>query len=67
MIMPRMNGSEAYKAIKHVAPDVEVLFISGYTADLIEDKGYLLAEGVELIMKPISPPELARKVRELLD
>ncbi|WP_243372386.1 response regulator [Geotalea sp. SG265] len=66
MIMPKKNGSEACREILALAPQVKVLFISGYTADLIKEKG-LLDKEIELIMKPISPPELARKVRELLD
>jgi PAS domain S-box-containing protein len=66
MIMPRKNGSEACREIRTLASQVKVLFISGYTADLIKEKG-LLEKEIELIMKPISPPDLARKVRELLD
>ncbi|ACM20204.1 response receiver sensor histidine kinase response regulator, PAS domain-containing [Geotalea daltonii FRC-32] len=66
MIMPKKNGSEACREIRVLAPQVKVLFISGYTADLIQEKG-LLEKGVELVIKPVSPPELARKVRELLD
>ncbi|WP_054693244.1 response regulator [Geotalea toluenoxydans] len=66
MIMPKKNGSEACREIRMLAPQVKVLFISGYTADLIQEKG-LLEKGVELVIKPVSPPDLARKVRELLD
>lgn len=66
MVMPKKNGSEACREIRALRPDMRVLFISGYTADLIAERG-LKEEGVELVMKPVSPPELARKVRELLD
>lgn len=66
MVMPKMNGSEACREIRALRPGMRVLFISGYTADHIAERG-LKEEGVELVMKPVSPPELARKVRELLD
>jgi len=66
MIMPNKNGSQACREIRALRPEVKVLFISGYTADLIQERG-LGHEGVELIMKPVSPAGLARKIRELLD
>ncbi len=66
MIMPNKNGSQACREIRALRPDIKVLFISGYTADLIQERG-LGQDGVELIMKPVSPAGLARKIRELLD
>jgi len=66
MIMPKMNGREAYDEIRKINPDVKVLFSSGYTADFIEKRGVSEA-GIELIMKPVQPMDLLRKVREILD
>jgi len=66
MIMPRKNGKEAYEAIKKINPDIKVLFASGYTADIMHKKG-ILDEGLEFVMKPLSPMDLLRKVREILD
>jgi DNA-binding response OmpR family regulator len=40
--------------------------MSGYTADIINESG-ILEEGINFIPKPISPQELLRKVREILD
>ncbi|MBJ6799160.1 response regulator [Geomonas propionica] len=65
IIMPRKNGIEAYAEIKKIQPDAKVLFTSGYTADFIQSRG--MKEGVELIMKPVQPMELLRKVREVLE
>jgi polar amino acid transport system substrate-binding protein len=66
MIMPKKNGKEAYEEISRIKPAVKLLYFSGYTADFIEDRG--MSEGVvELIMKPVKPMELLRKVREMLD
>ncbi|MBU5612437.1 response regulator [Geomonas azotofigens] len=65
IIMPRKNGIEAYAEIKKIQPEAKVLFTSGYTADFIQSRG--MEEGVELIMKPVQPMELLRRVREVLE
>ncbi|QWV95163.1 response regulator [Geomonas oryzisoli] len=65
IIMPRKNGIEAYAEIKKIRPKTKVIFTSGYTADFIQSRG--MQEGVELIMKPVQPVELLRKVREVLE
>jgi len=66
MIMPRKSGKEAYDEIRRLEPNVRFLFSSGYVADYIKTRGEL-AEGAELIFKPVHPTDLLRKVRELLD
>jgi len=66
LIMPVKNGRDAYEDIKAISPDIHVVFMSGYTADIIKDKG-MLEDGLEFISKPASPNELLRKVREALD
>lgn len=66
MIMPNKNGKEAYEEIRQIRPNVKVLYSSGYTADFIQSRG-VKEEGAELIMKPVQPMELLRKIREMLD
>jgi signal transduction histidine kinase/FixJ family two-component response regulator len=66
MIMPKKSGKEAYDEIKAVRPYVKVLFSSGYTGDRI-DISSLGKEEFNFINKPVSPKDLLRKVRELLD
>jgi two-component system NtrC family sensor kinase len=66
LIMPRKNGREACEEIRRMAPDVKVLFASGYTADIIRNRGEL-EEGADLVFKPIDPMALAAKIREVLD
>ncbi|MSN24262.1 MAG: response regulator [Geobacter sp.] len=66
IIMPRKNGAEAFVEIKQLSKDAKVLFCSGYTADFIKNRGEL-HEDAELILKPIMPMQLLRKVREMLD
>ena len=66
VIMPKKNGREAYDEIVGIAPGIWALFISGYTADIIDHSGPL-SDGPPLISKPISPQQLLTTVREMLD
>jgi len=66
MIMPRKSGKEAYEEIRNIRPGVKILFMSGYSPDLLLDRG-ISATGDEVLIKPIHPLELVRKVRSLLD
>jgi len=66
MIMPKKNGKEAYDEIRKLDPHIKSLFLSGYAADLLEQKGQV-AEKLEVVTKPISPLDLLRKIREVLD
>jgi len=66
MIMPKKSGKEVYDEIKRVKPDMKIIFVSGYTADRIY-KDSLAGGNVNFIFKPVSPNDLLRKVREVLD
>jgi len=66
IIMPKMNGKEASREIRRLDGAVKILYSSGYTLDVIQSRD-VLDEGEELVMKPVQPLELLRKVRELLD
>jgi PAS domain S-box-containing protein len=66
IIMPNLNGKEAAQRIRQIRHDVRILFTSGYTADIIMSRGEL-DSGDELVMKPVKPIELLRKIREVLD
>ncbi len=66
VIMPKKNGKEAYDEIRKIKPDVKALFMSGYTSEVIHKKG-ILDEGINFIAKPVSPDELLRKIREILN
>ena len=65
-IMPAKNGREAYDEIRKMRPDIKVLFTSGYTRDVILDKG-IEDKKFHFISKPISPKALLQKVRAVLD
>jgi two-component system, cell cycle sensor histidine kinase and response regulator CckA len=66
MIMPKLSGKAAYDEISRLKPGIRAIFTSGYTADVIRSKGELGPE-MELVMKPVHPLLLLRKVREQLD
>lgn len=65
-IMPKMNGKQAFSAIKNLHPDVKALFMSGYTADVISRQG-LVDLGFDLMQKPVTPSELLARVRKALN
>jgi CheY-like chemotaxis protein len=64
LIMPVMDGEEAYQALCHIDPEVPVVFCSGYTPSTTED---FLAQGVaELIRKPFELEELSKCIAKVL-
>ncbi len=66
VILPTQNGKELAGKIKALRPSTKLLFMSGYTANAIADRGILI-EGINFIPKPFSPNELATKIRNVLD
>jgi signal transduction histidine kinase/CheY-like chemotaxis protein len=66
VVMPKKSGKEAYDEIIRTNPDMRCLFMSGYTADIINKKA-MLEDAIEFISKPLSPHDILKKVREILD
>jgi two-component system cell cycle sensor histidine kinase/response regulator CckA len=66
VIMPQMSGRELAEHLKALRPSLKVLYISGYTDDMLAHHG-VLESNVFLLQKPFAPDELAIKLRELLD
>ena len=65
MVMPGMSGRELAERISAKRRDIRVLFMSGYTDNVITSGG-MLQEGLAFLQKPFSPAALVRKVREVL-
>jgi|WetSurMetagenome_2_1015567.scaffolds.fasta_scaffold00162_2 signal transduction histidine kinase/DNA-binding response OmpR family regulator len=65
MIMPKKSGMEVYEEIKKDSPGIKVLFMSGYTKDIISRMKP--EEELDILRKPFIPDVLLRKVREVLD
>ncbi len=66
LVMPGMNGNELFSQAVGKHPDLKVLYMSGYTDNVISHHG-MLEEGVNYIQKPFSVKALAANVREVLD
>ncbi|MBM4152438.1 MAG: response regulator, partial [Kiritimatiellaceae bacterium] len=66
VIMPEMNGVELSKRIKQQRPDIKRLFMSGYTADIMDDSGEINL-ALNFLQKPFSSHDLAEKLRAILD
>ncbi len=65
VIMPAMNGRELAGLIKETHPGIKVLFMSGYTADVIGNRGEV-DKDLAFIHKPFSMKELAATIRKAL-
>lgn len=66
VVMPGMNGKELKERLDTIKPGMKVLYMSGYTADVVAHRG-ILDENVNFLQKPFTPLTLARKVREVLN
>ena len=66
VVMPEMNGKELKERITHDRPGIKVLFMSGYTSDVIIHRG-VLEKDVHFLQKPFSIDAFAEKVRKVLD
>jgi len=66
VVMPKKNGWEVFEELKKADSHIKALFVSGYTDDIIQEKG-LIQEGIDLELKPLSHNRLLTKVREILD
>jgi PAS domain S-box-containing protein len=66
VVMPEMNGRDLATKITALYPEIRLLFMSGYTANVIAHQG-ILDKGVAFIQKPFSMAELAEKIREVID
>jgi CheY-like chemotaxis protein len=66
VVMPEMNGRDLADQLHSLYPDIKTLFMSGYTADVIANRG-VLEEGVNFIQKPFLKKNLGIKIRSILD
>jgi PAS domain S-box-containing protein len=66
VIMPGISGRELAKRILARHSAMRVLYMSGYTYNVIAQGG-TLERGVSFLQKPFTPSVLVEKVREVLD
>jgi two-component system, cell cycle sensor histidine kinase and response regulator CckA len=65
VVMPEMNGNELAAIVAERSPGVRVVYTSGYTGDIVLDRG-VLAEGDAFLQKPFTFAELDEKIRSIL-
>lgn len=65
VVMPELDGWQAFLVIEALKPDVKVLFTTGYAADVLPQN--FAARGVRLLSKPYKPEHLLGQIRELLN
>jgi len=65
VIMPGMNGRELHRRLAARIPALKVLYMSGYSENVIANQG-MLYEGVHFIQKPFSVRALLEKIRQSL-
>jgi PAS domain S-box-containing protein len=66
VVMPRMGGYEVYEQLRSTGEEVPVLFMTGYSAEMIQGK-FIEKIGAPMLQKPYSVEALGRAVRVVLD
>ena len=66
MVMPHMSGREVAQRCLQLRPGTRVIYMSGYTDDVLVRTG-ALGPGMSFLQKPLRPETLTSKVREVLD
>jgi PAS domain S-box-containing protein len=65
VIMPDMTGKDVADRLRSARPEMKVLYVSGYSGEVIAHRG-VLQVGVAYLPKPFTPTALVRKVRQVL-
>jgi two-component system, cell cycle sensor histidine kinase and response regulator CckA len=66
VVMPDMNGKELFTQLIKEFPTLKVIYMSGYTDNVIVHHG-VLDDGVQFIQKPFTTQSLVSKVREVME
>jgi CheY-like chemotaxis protein len=66
IVMPQMSGPELAERLQQEDPELKVLFLSGYSAETVRERGGLPAES-GFLEKPFDDISLLRAIRSLLD
>ncbi|MFN3451304.1 MAG: response regulator, partial [Sphingorhabdus sp.] len=66
IVMPGINGRELADKTREFAPDLPILFTTGYTRDTMFHDG-MVDRGIVLLSKPFTIEQLAHKIRQVLD
>jgi signal transduction histidine kinase/CheY-like chemotaxis protein len=66
MVMPRLGGRQLGELLQEIRPGVKILYMSGYTDDVLARSG-ALSPGMLFLQKPLRPEVLTARVRQALD
>lgn len=66
VVMPWMNGREVAERLRRSRPELRIVFVSGYTENVILRKG-IVDSGVQLLKKPFTREELGRALEHATD
>ena len=66
VVMPQMNGRVLFDRLSQMRNDLKVIFMSGYSSNIITDQG-VLRDDVNFIQKPFSLHALSEKIRQVMD
>jgi CheY-like chemotaxis protein len=66
VVLPGMNGRELADRFRTLRPATRIIYTSGYTQDLIADRG-VLHRDVNYVPKPYTADQITAKVRETID
>jgi YesN/AraC family two-component response regulator len=64
--MPEMNGKQLAELIMKENPELKVLYISGYTENVISHHG-ILNEGVNFLNKPFTANDLLTMIGDIFE
>ncbi len=66
LIMPGKNGKQVADEVENYHPNIKVIFMSGYTNNIIEQKGAGVPQE-RFLQKPVSSEDMFKMIRETLD
>jgi len=66
VVLPQASGRIVSERLQALRPSLRVLFMSGYSDDVVVQRG-VQSEHSEFLAKPFTPEQLKRRVREVLD
>src|SRR5262249_3982342 len=65
VVLPELNGPDLAKRLTTIHPEIKVLYVSGYTGNILHQQTGMKADS-PFLCKPFTPAELVSKVREVL-
>jgi CheY-like chemotaxis protein len=66
VVMPGLSGRAVVDRLRERHPGLRALFVSGYSRDVIAQRGVIEA-GIHFLPKPFTPAALLEQVRQVLD